>query len=370
MDLKQERFGAPFFMGTDMATNQLMPFGMGESPNRISYEDWNILPARLTGFQSGIASSQQFNYILAQGGVAGYIIGQLIVEQLVQDATLNDAATLFANFKTALAKFIPSGIADQSIVTSKLKDLSVTAAKLAAGGVTAEKIASNAVITEKILDLAITTEKLNNGSVTNEKIKAGTIAFDRLASAAIATREQAIAGILNNVLMTPEMVAAAINALVPPAVPTGMVAYFALTAIPEGWLLCNGANVSRTTYAALFTAIGTKFGSGDGSTTFTLPNLNERFIEGTTSTSKVGTKLEAGLPNITGAASFYGTEAINQTSGSFWASNDLTHEWGGHSNEVKTFPTLHIEGSNSSAIYGKSSTVQPSALLLLPCIKF
>lgn len=40
---------------------------------------------------------------------------------------------------------------------------------------------------------------------------------------------------------------------------------------PEGWLFCDGANVSRTTYSALYSAIGTMYGSGDGSTTFTLP---------------------------------------------------------------------------------------------------
>lgn len=212
-----------------------------------------------------------------------------------------------------------------------------------------------------------------NGSVTNEKIKAGTIAFDRLASAAIATREQAIAGILNNVLMTPEMVAAAINALVPPAVPTGMVAYFALTAIPEGWLLCNGANVSRTTYAALFTAIGTKFGSGDGATTFTLPNLNERFIEGTTTTSDVGKKLEAGLPNIRGRTgigwnSGLATTDIGQT-GSFkvarvvdrTASPGGIGDWNYH---------LDFDASKSNSIFGMGSTVQPKSIQLLPCIKF
>ena len=45
------------------------------------------------------------------------------------------------------------------------------------------------------------------------------------------------------------------------------------TSVPSGWLLCNGQAVSRTTYADLFTAIGTAFGGGDGSTTFNLPNL-------------------------------------------------------------------------------------------------
>jgi microcystin-dependent protein len=51
---------------------------------------------------------------------------------------------------------------------------------------------------------------------------------------------------------------------------------------PSGWLLCAGAAVSRTTYAALFALIGTTFGSGDGSTTFNLPNYTNRMPYGTT----------------------------------------------------------------------------------------
>jgi phage-related tail fiber protein len=58
------------------------------------------------------------------------------------------------------------------------------------------------------------------------------------------------------------------------------VAYFASSSAPTGWLKCNGAAVSRTTYAALFVAIGTTFGGGNGSTTFTLPDLRGEFIRG------------------------------------------------------------------------------------------
>lgn len=50
--------------------------------------------------------------------------------------------------------------------------------------------------------------------------------------------------------------------------------------IPAGWLICNGAAVSRTTYAALFTAIGTTFGVGNGTTTFNVPDLRGRVIAG------------------------------------------------------------------------------------------
>lgn len=58
----------------------------------------------------------------------------------------------------------------------------------------------------------------------------------------------------------------------------GTIAYFAMTSAPGGWLKCNGAAISRTTYAALFAAIGTAFGVGDGSTTFNLPELRGEFL--------------------------------------------------------------------------------------------
>lgn len=62
-------------------------------------------------------------------------------------------------------------------------------------------------------------------------------------------------------------------------VPPGIVGHFAMDTPPEGWLRCNGADVSRTTYAALFAAIGTRFGSANGST-FRLPDLRGEFIRG------------------------------------------------------------------------------------------
>lgn len=63
-------------------------------------------------------------------------------------------------------------------------------------------------------------------------------------------------------------------------VPPGAVMAFARNTAPNGWLECSGAAVSRTTYADLFAAIGTTFGSGNGSTTFNLPNLRGEFIRG------------------------------------------------------------------------------------------
>jgi microcystin-dependent protein len=64
------------------------------------------------------------------------------------------------------------------------------------------------------------------------------------------------------------------------AVPVGSVTMYGANTAPTGWLECNGAAVSRTTYAGLFTAIGTVFGSGDGSTTFNLPDMRGEFARG------------------------------------------------------------------------------------------
>lgn len=62
--------------------------------------------------------------------------------------------------------------------------------------------------------------------------------------------------------------------------PAGEVSPFARNTPPPGWLVCDGAIVSRATYARLFAAIGTTFGAGNGSTTFQLPDLRGEFVRG------------------------------------------------------------------------------------------
>ena len=149
------------------------------------------------------------------------------------------------------------------------------------------------------------------------------------------------------------------------SVPTGAICFFATTAIPTGWLLCNGSNVSRTEYAALFAAIGTKFGAGDGKTTFTLPNLDDRFIEGTTDTSKVGQYLEAGLPNITGQANLSNGWGGVADNGALKRQGRTDAPGGGAANGTN----LQFDASWSSSIYRVNSTVQPASIRLIPSIK-
>lgn len=82
-------------------------------------------------------------------------------------------------------------------------------------------------------------------------------------------------------------------------IPTGTVLNFAGRNAPAGWLICDGRAISRTTYRDLFNTIGTIYGNGNGNTTFNIPDLINRFMEGGIS-KQVGTRHDAGLPNITG----------------------------------------------------------------------
>lgn len=262
-----------------------------------------------------------------------------------------------------------------------IKDKTITAAMMADAIITATKLANSAVETAKIKDAAVTAVKLAaaaveagkiaTGAVTGAKIANAVITFDKLATAAIATTEQAQQGTLDNVLMTPLKVAQAIAVQIPPAVPTGMIAFFDLTEVPEGWLVCDGSAVSRTTYANLFAKIGTRHGAGDGSTTFNLPDMDARFLEGTTDTGQVGTNVEPGLPNITGSFTLwkvYLNDGRAEATGAFQKIAESAVYASGSENGTP-YKGFTFDASRVSATYGASTVVQPASLCLLPCIK-
>jgi len=85
---------------------------------------------------------------------------------------------------------------------------------------------------------------------------------------------------------------------------TGIVVPWGDSTVPSGFLECAGAAVSRTTYADLFAVIGTTYGSGDGSTTFNVPDLTDRLIvsrsPGKTLASTGGANTVVSDGNITG----------------------------------------------------------------------
>ena len=154
---------------------------------------------------------------------------------------------------------------------------------------------------------------------------------------------------------------------IPAGVATGIVTPFAGITVPTGYLLCDGQAVSRTTYSALFAVIGTSYGEGDGSTTFNVPNLIRRFVEGS---DTAGTVKEAGLPNITGYfADYYNTKNANYTKVSGCFDRESGVATTGGSGATSGQNAICFDASKSNAIYGNSDTVQPPALTMLYIIK-
>ena len=151
--------------------------------------------------------------------------------------------------------------------------------------------------------------------------------------------------------------------------PTGVVQAFAGRTTPQGWLLCDGSAVSRTDYAALYAVIGTTYGAGDGSTTFNLPNLVDKFVEGS---ATAGTVKSAGLPNITGDFSKTGIIGIfDHTSGSFSGNSSRLYSVNATSTQYDgVISAISFDASRSSSVYGKSTTVQPPALTMRYIIKY
>ena len=160
-------------------------------------------------------------------------------------------------------------------------------------------------------------------------------------------------------------------------IPVGSIIWSANASVPAGYLLCNGSAVGRSTYPELFTAIGTTFGSGDGSTTFNLPNLINKFIEGG---NTAGTEHQAGLPGINGtlmtsvrlnATDSEGVSVTTATGAFAAGENTATRSYFTRtgSTTIKYPFSATFDASRSSSVYGNSSTVQPAAVTALPCIK-
>lgn len=136
-----------------------------------------------------------------------------------------------------------------------------------------------------------------------------------------------------------------------------------------GFLLCNGAYVSKTDYAALFNVIGTTFGQSGNN--FALPNLQNRFLQGATSsgTTRKGAFIAPGIPNITGTFTGAGVQgsatAASIATGAFY----IKKKNGGarvENVDAEKDDLFGFDASKSSAVYGASNTVQPPAF----CVDF
>lgn len=144
----------------------------------------------------------------------------------------------------------------------------------------------------------------------------------------------------------------------------GSVIAFAGENIPDNTLLCDGREVSKTDYEALWLIIGDKYGETTDSSKFKLPNLNERFIEGISYDLSVGQQLEAGLPNIEGTIGTVGANVDGTPSNATGAFYPIEEAGVKLSNQGVQDAVAGFDASKWSAIYGNSGTVQPPAVLM------
>lgn len=172
-------------------------------------------------------------------------------------------------------------------------------------------------------------------------------------------------------------------------IPAGLISDFGGTTAPSGWLLCDGSAVSRTTYSILFTAIGTTFGAGDGSTTFNVPDLRGRVAAGKDDMGgSAASRLTNGVSGVDGATlgasggdensqqhnhavtdpghthgmTASGDPAVNSSAGGSTVSGrSLTHAGGTAPQNLTDSATTGITLADSGS--GSSENVQPTLVL-------
>ena len=156
------------------------------------------------------------------------------------------------------------------------------------------------------------------------------------------------------------------------AMPIGTVVHYMGDTIPEGFLLCNGASLSRTEYPELFDVIGTKCGSAD-SAHFSIPDMHHRFLEGTTVLSEIGKYISEGLPNISSELDSYtgeGSGSFRRGTGATALSNKMTLGYEpGVATLDNSWRTAIFSAQRSNPTFGNSDTVQPSAVRALALIR-
>jgi microcystin-dependent protein len=292
----------------------------------------------------------------------GYIFQN---NEVVTPTRLNSAAT--PSVAVANDEITTDKILNAAVTTTKIADSAITSAKIADGTIVNADISTTAAIADsklaqiatagKVLpaavqgtavittdsrlsdtrtptDLSVTTAKIADSAITSAKIANGAVTQEKLNSSVT-------------------------------LVPTGAVMPFAMNSAPSGWLAANGSAVSRTTYAALFAAIGTTYGTGDGSTTFTLPDLRGYFVRGA-GTNADGTASEAfGTKQ---ADAFQGHRHTVTTKTSFNLASSGPSNNSGWFNVTQTSSDPVSDTVNGTP--RTASETRPKNIALLYCIKF
>jgi microcystin-dependent protein len=164
--------------------------------------------------------------------------------------------------------------------------------------------------------------------------------------------------------------------------PVGTVNWFAASTAPLGWLVADGRAVSRTLYSDLFATVGTTYGTGDGSTTFNLPDLRGQFVRGWDAAGGTARGCDTGrafgssqgfaIQQITGsicaiAETFSISGAASATSALFKSSTGPNGALTPAGGDVSPAGTLSFDSSRSVQ---SACETRPMNVAMLPCIKW
>jgi microcystin-dependent protein len=244
--------GTPIATDTALHTNIADAFGGAEVFLGITVDngDGNLNnDSEVSPRQRLVSTAYAFRSKVASTVDAGAISNVMLAAGAVQAANLDAGAVTSA------------ALANGAVTGAKIASATITAAHLAANSVTAAAIGPGEVGTSEIADGSVYTGDLADGAVTTVKISAGAVGSLQIGDGQVALVD---------------LVAAVQQSLCPPGT---IVAYGGANA-PAGWLLCNGTSVPRTgTYAALFSVIGTSFGTANVNS-FNVPDFRGRFLRG------------------------------------------------------------------------------------------
>ena len=273
---------------------------------------------------------------------------------------------------------IPIDHPDGSVTTLKLADKSVTDVKIADGVI--QRVHLSAPVAALIDDAGIAILQRKHAYLVGdiaysarlpswarlECVKAGTTAaaepaaFAQMSSGGVLITDGAAVWIVDDVR---------------DGTPVGAVR--GSLYLPAGYVKANGATVQRADYPRLVAladrhglwtddtaANAGLFGRGDGAATMVLPNWTDRMVQ--LAADGIGATVAAGLPNITGHSA-NGAVMIGGGGGAFYTSPTAWY-WSGAGDLLRY--TIYFDASRSNPIYGRSNTVQPAAIKLIPVIRY
>lgn len=298
--------------------------------------------------------------------VPGAAWAHMIMEELmaiIEAGGVTPERDTLTQVRDAIPKYIPEKLADGAINGSKLTQGSLTFALLASAMLAnASDVTAATAIADKLLTPAVAKTLVNN-ILAVELAK-----FAALSGATFTGPVKGPSPTEADDFVTLSYLLGAVQ-----SVPPGTIIAYLGTDVPEGYLLCNGGTIQRSQYPNLVGPLGSVPAcAGDGSTTLVLPNLNDRFIEFSTTLSKIGTTIEAGLPNITGTIEMHnvsGAGLIYPDAGETGALFKTGSARVLPNGVVASGAHLGFDSSRCSSLFGNSETVQSPSLYVLPVIK-